>query len=324
MQVFQEPALASAVGEANERMIVAALLERLLDAAVPRMEEGPQLVKALNVLMLKVLEHCPRTSSFRALLRLLATPPESVADDEATTARFNELVVKCLIKLTKALEATLHEVRLPELLQEIHAYFDALGTEEIRRRGRASDGGDKPLRMVKTILHKVTEVVGHNVYDSMGLCPPRDADPAPIIYAYVELNLQSMPDAPGVPRHFEPLAKPETPKAPTPQKAEPTPQMTEPTPETAPAANSPKRLRRLPRRNPSPRRHPPRLSRRRPRAPSSGFARQTRWRRSGCARRPNPSRRPWRLRSCGGRRRRRRCTRRHPRRRWWARVVTWR
>ena len=144
MQVFQEPALASAVGEANERMIVAALLERLLDAAVPRMEEGPQLVKALNVLMLKVLEHCPRTSSFRALLRLLATPPESVADDEATTARFNELVVKCLIKLTKALEATLHEVRLPELLQEIHAYFDALGTEEIRRRGRASDGGDKP------------------------------------------------------------------------------------------------------------------------------------------------------------------------------------
>ena len=59
MQVFQEPALASAVGEANERMIVAALLERLLDAAVPRMEEGPQLVKALSVLMLKVLEHCP-------------------------------------------------------------------------------------------------------------------------------------------------------------------------------------------------------------------------------------------------------------------------
>ena len=40
--------------------------------------------------------------------------------------------------------------------------------------------------------------MGHNVYDSMGLCPPRDADPAPIIYAYVELNLQSMPDAPGV------------------------------------------------------------------------------------------------------------------------------
>ena len=245
-----------------------------------------------------------------------------MADDEATTARFNELVVKCLIKLTKALEATLHEVRLPELLQEIHAYFDALGTEEIRRRGRASDGGDKPLRMVKTILHKVTEVVGHNVYDSMGLCPPRDADPAPIIYAYVELNLQSMPDAPGVPRHFEPLAKPETPKAPTPQKAEPTPQMTEPTPETAPAA-TPGRLRRLPRRNPEPAAASPAPE---PQATKSPFVRlratdaveeerlcaasepvattvETPELRRPKAQTPMP---------------------RHPRRRWWARVVTWR
>ena len=292
MQVFQEPALASAVGEANERMIVAALLERLLDAAVPRMEEGPQLVKALNVLMLKVLEHCPRTSSFRALLRLLATPPESVADDEATTARFNELVVKCLIKLTKALGATLHEVRLPELLQEIHGYFDALGTEEIRRRGRASDGGDKPLGMVKTILHKVTEIVGHDVYDSMGLCPPRDADPAPIIYAYVELNLQSMPDAPGVPRHFEPLAKPRCPKRRRRRRRSRRRRRRSRRRRRRSLRPRPRR-RRIPRSacgashagTLSPRRRPPRLSRGRPRAPSSGFARQTRWRRSGCARR---------------------------------------
>ena len=36
-------------------------------------------VKALNVLMLKVLEHCDRTASFESLLRLLATPPATVA-----------------------------------------------------------------------------------------------------------------------------------------------------------------------------------------------------------------------------------------------------
>ena len=54
---------------------MAVLLARLLDPEVPRMDEGPQLVKALNVLMLKVLEHCPRTASFRALLGLLAGQP---------------------------------------------------------------------------------------------------------------------------------------------------------------------------------------------------------------------------------------------------------
>ena len=49
MQVFREPTLAASVGEENERATVAMLLERLLDPNVPKMEEGPQLVKALNV-----------------------------------------------------------------------------------------------------------------------------------------------------------------------------------------------------------------------------------------------------------------------------------
>ena len=202
MQVFQEPRLASAVGQASEQRCIAALLERLLDPRSAEMEEGPALVKALNVLMLKVLEHCDRTASFESLLRLLATPPATVAVDADAAARFRELVVKCLIKLTKALGATLCEVRLPELLLEIHRYFDALGEEEIRRRGRAADGGDKPLRMVKTILHKLTEMVGHDIHDAFTLCPPRGSTPAPIVYAYVDLNLQSMPDAPGAPRAF--------------------------------------------------------------------------------------------------------------------------
>ena len=225
MQVFQEPRLASAVGQASEQLCIAALLERLLDPRSAEMEEGPALVKALNVLMLKVLEHCDRTASFESLLRLLATPPTTVAADRDAAARFRELVVKCLIKLTKALGATLGEVRLPELLLEIHRYFDALGEEEIRRRGRAADGGDKPLRMVKTILHKLTEMVGHDIHDAFTLCPPRGSTPAPIVYAYVDLNLQSMPDAPGAPRAFA---------AEAPNKAE-TGETPERTPEPAPA-----------------------------------------------------------------------------------------
>ena len=63
---------------------------------------GAQLVKALNVLMLKLLEHRPRTNSFRALLRLPADAPESVADEPAALVKFHDLVVKCPIKLTKS------------------------------------------------------------------------------------------------------------------------------------------------------------------------------------------------------------------------------
>lgn len=38
------------------------------------------------------------------------------------------------------------------LLLSIHKFFDKLGAEEIRRRGARED---KPLRMVKTVLHEV-------------------------------------------------------------------------------------------------------------------------------------------------------------------------
>lgn len=41
------------------------------------------------------------------------------------------------------------------LLMSIHDYFMGLGVDEIRRRG-AED--DKPLRMVKTILHEVCKL----------------------------------------------------------------------------------------------------------------------------------------------------------------------
>ena len=246
MQVFQEPRLASAVGQASEQRCIAALLERLLDPRSAEMEEGPALVKALNVLMLKVLEHCDRTASFESLLRLLATPPATVAADADAAARFRELVVKCLIKLTKALGATLCEVRLPELLLEIHRYFDALGEEEIRRRGRAADGGDKPLRMVKTILHKLTEMVGHDIHDAFTLCPPRGSTPAPIVYAYVDLNLQSMPDAPGAPRAFA--------SAPNEAEAETAGRTPEPAPAQRRRRRAPPPARSLPRRRRPPRR----------------------------------------------------------------------
>lgn len=47
----------------------------------------------------------------------------------------------------------LQTINLNELLLRIHNFFDSLGGEEIRRRGARED---KPLRMVKTILHEVS------------------------------------------------------------------------------------------------------------------------------------------------------------------------
>lgn len=145
-------AIAGGLTSATLRTSISLLLLRLLDErGLLHYEEGATLVKAVNVLMLKILEcrcvwvacgngswtnhevgsraaaqHLPaphalrshpppprlpspvqcsnRTYAFAALLQLLRDPPLSVTPE--SLHKFYDLVVKCLIKLTKGLQAT--------------------------------------------------------------------------------------------------------------------------------------------------------------------------------------------------------------------------
>ncbi|ONM36948.1 Protein MOR1 [Zea mays] len=193
MQTFQIKRLAHAVKEGTLDNLITELLLWLLDERVPLMDDGSQLLKALNVLMLKILDNAERTSSFVVLINLLRpldpsrwpspTPMESLA---VKNQKFSDLVVKCLIKLTKVLQSTIYEVDLDRILQSIHIYLQELGMEEIRRRAGADD---KPLRMVKTVLHELVKLRGTAIKGHLSMVPI-DAEPQPIILAYIDLNLQ--------------------------------------------------------------------------------------------------------------------------------------
>jgi hypothetical protein len=52
-------------------------------------------------------------------------------------------------------------IDLHSLLLAIHGFFESLGVDEIRRRCQADD---KPLRMVKTILHELCKLKGTEIY----------------------------------------------------------------------------------------------------------------------------------------------------------------
>ncbi|EMS63356.1 Protein MOR1 [Triticum urartu] len=193
MQTFQIKRLAHAVKEGTLDNLITELLLWLLDERVPLMDDGSQLLKALNVLMLKILDNAERTSSFVVLINLLRpldpsrwpspTPSESLA---VKNQKFSDLVVKCLIKLTKVLQSTIYEVDLDRILQSVHIYLQELGMEEIRRRAGADD---KPLRMVKTVLHELVKLRGTAIKGHLSMVPI-DAEPQPIILAYIDLNLQ--------------------------------------------------------------------------------------------------------------------------------------
>lgn len=195
MQTFQNKRLAHAVKESTLDSLITELLLWLLDERVPHMDDGSQLLKALNVLMLKILDNADRTSSFVVLINLLRPLDPSrwpsLASNESFAARnqkFSDLVVKCLIKLTKVLQSTIYDVDLDRILQSIHLYLQDLGMEEIRRRAGADD---KPLRMVKTVLHELVKLRGAAIKGHLSMVPI-DMKPQPIILAYIDLNLETL------------------------------------------------------------------------------------------------------------------------------------
>ncbi|KAL3627734.1 Protein MICROTUBULE ORGANIZATION 1 [Castilleja foliolosa] len=212
MQIFQNKRLAYAVKESTIDSLITELLLWLLDERVPQMDDGSQLLRALNVLMLKILDNAERTSSFAVLINLLRPLDQSRWPAPATNEsliirnqKFSDLVVKCLIKLTKVLQNTIHDVDLDRILQSIHVYLQELGMDEIRKRAGADD---KPLRMVKTVLHELVKLRGTAIKGHLSMVPI-DMQPQPIILAYIDLNLQTLaaarmltPSVPGGQTHW--------------------------------------------------------------------------------------------------------------------------
>ncbi|XP_075482197.1 protein MOR1 isoform X2 [Primulina tabacum] len=195
MQIFQTKTLAHAVKESTLDSLITELLLWLLDERVPQMDDGSQLLRALNILMFKILDNADRTSSFVVLINLLlpldpSRWPSPAANESLVirNQKFSDLVVKCLIKLTKVLQSTIYDIDLDRILQSIHIYLQELGMDEIRKRAGADD---KPLRMVKTVMHELVKLRGTAIKGHLSLVPI-DMLPQPIILAYIDLNLQTL------------------------------------------------------------------------------------------------------------------------------------
>ncbi|KAG5516861.1 hypothetical protein RHGRI_037558 [Rhododendron griersonianum] len=182
MQVFKSKRFSHAVKESTLESLFTELLLRLLDERVPQMNDGCQLLKALN-------ENAEQTALFLVLINLLhpldpsrwlsPTSNESIATRKE---KFSDLVIKCLFRLTKVLRSTICEVDIDCVLQSIHLYLQVLGMEEIQRRAGASD---KPLTMVKIILQELVKLVGPAIKGHLSRVPI-DMEPQPIIVAFIE------------------------------------------------------------------------------------------------------------------------------------------
>ena len=173
---------------------ICGVFSRLLDPRLPHVQDGQQLLRALNLLMLKVLDHGDRNLCFSVLLRLLSYSAEEIEELPANRAflkhpRCADLVLKCLWKLTKGVAASMEkgDANADALIRDIHLFFNRSSAEEtsspVVKTTAAFAATDMSLRTVKTLLNEIVKHLGVKVVDHLSLVP---LESEPVICKYVD------------------------------------------------------------------------------------------------------------------------------------------
>lgn len=136
------------------------------------------------------------SSSHRSLLVLLRDRCvilqqniDTMAEDEKMKVTgIQELVMKCLWKLTKQVPQLLESrsIDLRELLHEIHETLKLIPPSEYKKSAHKYPNKDLPVRTVKTLLSELAGCLGQNVF---AYIDPQDIDESNVVLNYVQQAL---------------------------------------------------------------------------------------------------------------------------------------
>ncbi|KAI8337676.1 armadillo-type protein [Chlamydoabsidia padenii] len=192
--LFSNTNLTGAVSQNSIHHLLQELPRPLFDQNILTLESGPQLSKALNVAMLKILENSQRNATFSALLSILASCSgvlQSGDTSDGKGAKYTELIMKCLWRLAKTIQETLRSGVLnpDQLLFEINKFFLVAPPTEWKQRLKDKVPlGELPLRTVKTILLELVNGLGEDIFNHLNLIgDPKNSG----IYPYIVHMLES-------------------------------------------------------------------------------------------------------------------------------------
>ncbi|KAL4225289.1 Cytoskeleton associated protein 5 [Mactra antiquata] len=179
LSLFQNAVLASHASKDISKELIYNLVTMLLDNRLMELEEGPQVVRAVNVLVVKIVEKSDQTNILCALVRLLQ---ECVASQTCSN-KMLEIIMKCLWKIVKMLPDTYKQLNLDRVLYEIHIFLRTFPSSTWKERGN-----DLPLRTVKTLVHSMTKLKGSKILNHLGQI---DAGEASELKSYIQKVLKS-------------------------------------------------------------------------------------------------------------------------------------
>ncbi|XP_012994294.2 cytoskeleton-associated protein 5 isoform X2 [Esox lucius] len=165
LSLFNMESLAREASMGVLKDLMHGLITLMLDARVEDIEDGQQLIRSVNLLVVKVLEKSDQTNILSALLVLL--------QDSLTTSSgspmFSELVMKCLWRMIRFLPETINSINLDRILLDVHNFMKVFPKEKLKQLK-----SDVPHRTMKTLLHTLCKLTGSKILDHLSMIENRN------------------------------------------------------------------------------------------------------------------------------------------------------
>ncbi|XP_056908660.1 cytoskeleton-associated protein 5 isoform X5 [Takifugu flavidus] len=165
LSLFSMEALAREASMGVLKDLMHGLITLMLDGRVEDIKDGQQVIRSVNLLVIRVLEKSDQTNMMSALLILLQ-------DSLITTAgspMFSELVMKCLWRMIRFLPTTIDSINLDRILLDVHNFMKVFPKEKLKQLK-----SDVPHRTLKTLLHTLCKLTGAKILDHLSMIENRN------------------------------------------------------------------------------------------------------------------------------------------------------
>ena len=159
LQIFKSSEFAENVSPAALQSTVVALLTYVQDSKLARLGEGKQVTRALNLIILKVLQSVKPNLGLSMLMGVLA---DALGASASTDTQMIQLVQRCMWKLVKGFTETIESIDLAALLVRITDFF--LAVSEV------SDDNDLPVRTATSTVHPIVQQMVKLKGEEVGRC----------------------------------------------------------------------------------------------------------------------------------------------------------
>uniref|UniRef100_A0A3B3DRX9 Cytoskeleton associated protein 5 n=1 Tax=Oryzias melastigma TaxID=30732 RepID=A0A3B3DRX9_ORYME len=161
LSLFSMESLAREASMGILKDLMHGLIMLMLDSRVEDIEEGTQVIRSVNLLVIRVLEKSDPTNLI-SLRRVGWWRP-------ARSPMPLLLSPQCLWRVIRFLPETIHNINLDRILLDVHNFMKVFPKEKLKQHK-----SDLPHRTLKTLLHSLCKLTGAKILDHLSMIENRN------------------------------------------------------------------------------------------------------------------------------------------------------